>query len=62
MERLASHPVEEKPDTTLPELTIGLTEERGILLLPGHLSKVLCKAGFIALVLRGLGTVGLERA
>lgn len=38
--------VEEQPDITLPELATVLKAERGISVHPGHLSKVLCKAGF----------------
>lgn len=38
--------VEEQPDITLPELAAVLKEERDLSVHPGHLSKVLCKAGF----------------
>ena len=38
--------VEHQPDATLPELAIVLEQERGVTVHPGHLSKVLCKAGF----------------
>jgi len=38
--------VEAQPDITLPELAAVLKEERGIPVHPGHLSKLLCKAGF----------------
>ena len=38
--------VKEKPDATLPELAATLKAERGIVIHLGHVSKVLCKAGF----------------
>lgn len=38
--------VEEHPDATLPELAAMLKQERCITIHPGHISKVLCRAGF----------------
>lgn len=45
MEAIISR-VEQQPDITLPELAAVLKEERDVCVHPGHLSKVLCKAGF----------------
>jgi len=38
--------VEEQPDATLQELAVILRQELELVVHPGHLSKVLCKAGF----------------
>jgi transposase len=38
--------VKEKPDITMPELAAMLSAERGVLVDPSNISKLLCAAGF----------------